>query len=208
MLINLRDMYKEAMNCTGSVNSVTDTEYRLNVDHKAQTIILSFQGSSKFIKDNKLAIDWRDNFKFWVKPYKNMKHTFFVHRGLLEKYQSVRDEIWEVVKDLKHYKMIIVGFSQGGGLTLYAHEDYWFKGFNPESYPFAAPMVFTFWNRKILKERFKKCHTVFNRRDIVPNLPGLIFGFIKYGYKIPLGKWKPTFPWQWYKEHMGYKELI
>ncbi len=201
--------YNEAMSCSGFENKETDTEYRLDINNTDKTITLSFQGSSNFIVDDKLAIDWKQNFNFWHKPYKNMKHTFFVHKGIFLKYKSVQDEIFEKIKDLKHYDMKIYGFSQGGGLTLFAHEDYWFKGFNPTSYPFAAPMVFVFWNSKVLKERFENCHTIYNVNDIVSKAPFWWTGFRKYGKKIKLGKKKLLVPpWKWYEEHMTYRALF
>ena len=71
---NLEQEYKEAMNCTGFVNKKTNTEYRLDIDYENKTVIVSFQGSGS-------KIDWRQNFTFYKKPYKHMKHLFFVHAG-------------------------------------------------------------------------------------------------------------------------------
>ncbi len=206
--MDLKSKWQEAMDCTGFENTETDTEYRLDIDHKAQTIKLSFQGSSRFIRDGKITIDWRQNFDFLKKPYKHMKHIFFVHRGIHNKYQSVRDDIYNKIKDLKDYDMYIFGFSQGGGLDYCAHEDYWYKGFDPITYAFASPRIFGWWNCRILKERFKKFHIVINVNDIVPKLPPVLFGFRHYGIKHKIGKLKITFPWNLAKEHMGYKDLI
>jgi len=202
----MKQAYKEAMNC--NYNNSGDTEYRLDIDHNAKEIVLSFAGSSEFIINGKISLDWRQNFDFLVKPYKHMEHTFFVHRGIYGKYREVRDEIYDKLKGLEDYEMFIYGFSLGGGLTYLAHEDYWFKGFNPTSYAFASPRIFSWWNCGVLKKRFKNLTTVINRNDIVPKVPFRWMGYRHYGKVNMLGKWKVTFPWQWYKEHMGYKELL
>ncbi len=198
--------YNNALNC--NYNNTGDTEYRLDIDHKLKRIELSFAGSSEFIVDGKIGLDWISNFNFMVKPYKHMKYLFFVHRGIHKKYMSVRDEIYEQVKGLIDYTMHIYGFSQGGGIDYSAHEDYWFRGFDPETWAFAPPRAFGWWNSRVLKKRFLKFHVVKNVNDVVPKAPPVIFGFRHYGTIHKLGKWKITFPWQWYKEHMGYRKLI
>ena len=201
----LKQAYKEAMNCTGFVNKETDTEYRLDIDYENKTVIVSFQGSGS-------KIDWRQNFTFYKKPYKHMKHLFFVHAGLFNKYSSVKDEIWSKIIPVLNpdWKIRIYGFSQGGTLASFMHEDakYRLPELDVEGWAFAPAKGFTFWNRKYLKKRFEGLNVVINRRDIVPKLPFWFQGFIHYGHVNKIGKRGISFPWNWYKEHMGYKELI
>ena len=168
--------YKEAMNCSGYINEKTDTEYRLEV--KDKLIILSFQGSSS-------VLDYKQNFTFWKKPYKNMEHLFFVHAGLFNKYKSVQDDIFNIITPLFNpdWKLRIYGFSQGGTLATFAHEDavYRFPKSDIETYAFAPAKGFTFCNRKFLKTRFKNLNTIIVKKDIIPKLPFWFQGFIHYG---------------------------
>lgn len=56
--------------------------------------------------------DWKSNFDFWARPYKNMKEVFYVHKGFRDMWKSVRDEIAKLDFDT------IIGYSQGAALTL------------------------------------------------------------------------------------------
>ena len=200
--MSLQNAYSEAMNCTGYENAVTDTEYRLDIDHKSRTILLSFRGSSGFIKSDRLAIDWRQNFRFWHKAY----GKFYVHRGLFEKYRSVRDVIFNHLKGLETYSLKIYGFSQGGALAVFAHEDFYYHNFIPITVVFANPRVFGFCGSRDLHKRFKGCTIVHNVNDIVPRIP---FIYRHYGTRIKIGKRRLiTFPWRWQAEHMGYRRLL
>lgn len=202
---NLKQAYKEAMNCTGYENKETDTEYRLEINKEIKTVIVSFQGSGS-------KKDWISNFSFWKKPYKQMKKLFFVHAGLFNKYKSVQDDIMnKIIPVLKaDWKVRGYGFSQGAALITFFHEDikYRLPKIDLETYSFAPPKTFTFFNAKFLQTRFETLYTVKNVNDIVPKVPFCWMGFRHYGNIIKLGKWKIVFPWNWVDEHMGYKKLL
>jgi len=203
---DLKQAYKESMNCEGYENKKTDTEYRLEINKETKTVIVSFQGSRS-------VLDWVYNFAFWKKPYKHMKKLFFVHAGLFNKYKSVQDDIMDkIIPVLKpDWKVRGYGFSQGAALITYFHEDikYRLPKIDLETYALAPPKGFTFFNAKFLQTvRFKTLYTVKDISDIVPHLPFWFMGFRHYGNIIKLGKCKIVFPWNWKKEHMGYEKLF
>jgi hypothetical protein len=84
-------------------------------------------------------LDWMQNFTFWKKPYRNMDALFFVHRGIFKKYESVKDELWEYIKEAGAYDYVYrgYGFSQGGTIVGYFHEDSVYRGRLIKSYAFA-----------------------------------------------------------------------
>ncbi len=198
--------YNEAMNCSQYENTVTDTEYRITIDKDLKTISVSFEGSGS-------KLDWKSNFTFWKCPYKEMDKVFFVHSGLFNKYKSVKSTIWSKITPVLNpdWKIEAYGFSQGATLATFFHEDAVFRlpDTDIKTYAFAPAKGFTFINYKFLRVRFKALYTIINRNDIVPKVPLLIQGFIHYGNKIKLGKFKLfLFPWNWVKEHMGYSDLF
>ena len=72
------------------ITSGIDVQYRIEcIDNVAH---LYFQCTSS-------DSDWKHNFDFMVKPYKNMKETWFAHRGFVALWHSVRDEILAKLKD-------------------------------------------------------------------------------------------------------------
>ncbi len=202
----LDQAYAEAMNTKGYINTITDTEYRIDINKDLKIVSVCFEGSGS-------KIDWKQNFSFWQKPYKNMKHTFYVHSGLLNKYKSVNDNIFKIILPFLNpdWKVRGYGFSQGAGLITFFHEDvkYRLPSVDIKTYAFAPPKTFTFINRKFLNTRFETLYTIINKNDIVPKVPFWWMGFIHYGNKIKLGKFKLIVtPWNIVKEHMRYKELF
>lgn len=198
--------WSQSKNTSGYENAETDTEYSINIYPESKTVYLAFQGSRS-------KIDWLQNFNIWIKPYSNMKKIFFVHRGIFLKFKSVVKDIDLVLKPLLDdgYKLEIRGFSQGAGLTVFGHEYFGFH--NPEtklhSVAFAPPRTFSFIGFFTLRKRFKNLEIVINRNDLVSKLPPVVLGYIHYGTKVILGKFKLlVFPWNYVKEHMNYKDLF
>ena len=217
--MNLKQAWQAAMNCKSITESTTDTQYRLDINHEDKIIIVSIQGSVSFQ-------DWIQNFNFIKeivlkfnngKLSKPFKSWFFMHAGFKEKYFSIKDNLHKNIDPLltQGYKLNVFGFSQGASLTVATHEDFWYyldeNNLDQDllhSYAFAPARVFSMWGFWFLKKRFGNLTLIISRRDIVPKVPLVIMGFLHYGKKHKLGKWRPTFPWQWYKEHMSYKEQL
>ena len=173
----------------------TDTEYRYEL--KDGVLFIEFRGSTS-------REDWRQNFRLWAKPYKDMPVKWYAHRGFIAKYKEVRDDILELAQGAEVVQLS--GHSQGGAVALLAIEDIRFN--YPEKLvkciTTGSPRVVWCWNYRKIKNRFNGLIRKVGSRDIVPHLPPWIFGYrhvgkkkvIKNHYKI----------WKFEKNHMKYYE--
>lgn len=97
-----------------------------NVQYKVINSVLYFQCTQG-------VSDWKQNFRFSDEAYSGVS-SFRAHKGFIELWQSVRHEIEALDFDT------IVGYSQGGALAGFAHENYFHrKGFEPMTYTFGCP---------------------------------------------------------------------
>lgn len=137
--------------------------------------------------------DWIKNFDFPHKAYKNGNDVWFCHRGFLNSWKLVRDEIEKRVEEelgktgegvLPIKEIICVGYSHGAALTVLCKEDMEYLFGNRvqiSGYAYACPRVI--WGRipKNVSERIQDIVVINNFGDIVPHLPPLIFGFRNVG---------------------------
>ena len=180
----------------------TDTQWR--VDEYDDHIVINFQYS-------KSKMDWLQNFDILIKPFKRMRHLFFVHRGLFCKWESVKEPIMDrVVSAMANDKEIrIQAYSQGGGIGLDCHEEIYFKynGYQSKTIVFGNPMVFSVFGWRHLKKVFTGVTLVFNGNDWVTKLAGILFGYRHYGNIVYMGNkrrwWKISI-----KDHMTYRENL
>ncbi len=111
-----------------------------NIEFKIENSVLYLQSSREFS-------DWLFNFNFPVVPYKNMKEKFFVHRGFVKAWQSVRDEVMSRVDEFE----VIVGYSHGADVAILAHEDFrYVRGFQPETHLYGASKILFLPSKHIL----------------------------------------------------------
>ncbi len=136
-----------------------------------------------FLQWSNSKADWKNNFDFPAKPYKDMGKKWMCHRGFLKVWKSIKPYVADTIADTTIKKIIVVGYSHGGALAALAHEYVWYnrpdlREEGLESYGFGAPRVFFGWHiSKDLKERWKHFHPIRNCRDIVTHLPPILFGF-------------------------------
>jgi predicted lipase len=150
-------------------NEKTDTEYYIKIlDNVA---FISFQGSTS-------KLDWKQNLDFLQVPYKRMPKKFRVHRGFLNKYKSVRNEIFQKIEQVDSVK--ISGFSQGGALASLLHEDIAFNypGKLLSTVIFSSPRVFSWFTPS---NRFRNLLSIRLNRDIITILPFFLFGYKHVG---------------------------
>lgn len=123
--------------------------------------------------------DWRNNFDFPAKPYREMKDSWFCHRGFLKVWKSIEPYIQADIMDPTVTEIHIVGYSHGGALAQLCHE--YVKFNRPDvivrGLGFGSPRVVWGPMSKEVKERFKGFTVVRNGNDIVTHLPPVIFGF-------------------------------
>ena len=126
--------------------------------------------------------DWKNNFDFPAKPYKDMGATWFCHRGFLKVWKSIEPHVKDAIMDETIIKIVVVGYSHGAAIATLAHEYVWFH--RPdirdaiEGYGFGAPRCYWGFNvKKSLKKRWENFHPVRNDNDIVAHVPPVLFGF-------------------------------
>lgn len=173
--------------------SETDTEWAIK--RGKDYIVITFKGSTS-------NLDWRQNFRFWYAPYKDMPKKWFAHAGFVAKWKSIQPAVMAAVgKAVVRGDFIrFAGYSQGGALAVLAHEDAVFN------YPdtvvttitFGAPRVIAFGHN--IKDRFDELFQFQHRGDLVPHVPPWIFGYHHVGDKVKQGKFSFNFT----KNHMRY----
>ena len=144
--------------------------------------------------------DWRANFAYWRKPYKDMEISYRVHGGFLKCWKMVQDIVIDKVMEkdeegnYKWTRIVVVGYSHGGALAALCHECVWFnredlrEGDALMGYGFEAPRVYAGWYMpKALKERWKNFTVYRNKNDIVTHLPPVLFGFRHVGKMKKIG---------------------
>ncbi len=151
--------------------------------------------------------DWRNNFRFLAipwKPYKDMSHIWFCHRGFLKVWKSIKSYIETEILNTEIKKIEIVGYSHGAAIALLCYE---FAKFNRptievEGVGFGCPRVFWGVVPKALKERIKNFKAVRNGNDIVTHVPPAIFGFRHISELVKIGQTNPI------KDHYAKKYLF
>lgn len=137
--------------------------------------------------------DWKNNFSFPVKPYKDMGTAWQAHSGFVKVWKEIEPNLVTSIQDQEIKQIIIVGYSHGAAIAALAHEYVWFN--KPdlratlETYAFGAPRVF--WGWKIpdnLKERWATYNVIRNGRDAVTYLPPAVFGYHHVGNMIHINK--------------------
>ena len=174
------------------------------VEQIDDTLYIAFQGSAG-------VKDWFHNFWFFKKPYKEMKKTWYVHRGFLCIWKNLEDILLSYIMNESVKHIIVSGFSQGAALTLLCHE--WCVFNRPdldetddiESYGFGQPRVVWGTVPKQVKKRFKNFTFVTCKKDIVTHLPPTLFGFRHIGTRIKVGKKSKH---GWIKSHLNYPEFL
>lgn len=91
-------------------------------------------------------LDWKINFTFPMKPYKNQSKIFFAHRGYVKAWKSCNDNIMEDF--ISSYLLAddfiptIIGWSYGGAMAQLAAEDFFFRtGIKPDLITFGSPKI-------------------------------------------------------------------
>lgn len=134
--------------------------------------------------------DWKNNFDFPAKPYREMKDLWFVHRGFLKVFKTIEPYIEAEVNDPTVKHIVIGGYSHGAALALLCHEYCVFHrpDIAKEIYGagFGCPRVVWGKLNKRLKARFAQFVVIRNCRDLITHLPPWLFGFRHVGkmYKI------------------------
>lgn len=146
-----------------------DVDYNIYVMQEEKKIYLLFFGSNSLM-------DWRINFNFFSKVYKNQKSCLKIHRGFIKAWKSANDvimgELIKLVNEHPDYRVVIAGWSYGGAISILASEDFYFRTLK-------KPILITFGSPKIVPNKKSKdyllscCHSVrqFNQdNDLITKL--------------------------------------
>ena len=158
------------------------------IEAENDTLLIFFEPSDG-------GVDWRMNFAFKKKPYKDMSTEYKVHRGFLKCWKAVEDIVIQKVTELdrdgefRWKKIVTVGYSHGGALAAFCHECVWYyredlrhKEGALVGIGFEAPRIYG--ARKVsaaLGTRWAHFYVIRNYDDIVTKVPPSWFGFCHVG---------------------------
>ena len=162
-------------------------DYAIEID--GDTLYLLFEWSDGLL-------DWIHNFLFPAKPYKSMNNVWFCHRGFLDVWRAMRDEVEHmVICKLKTHprvkNIVCIGYSHGGALALFATEDMEYlygDTLNVTGYGFGAPRVIWGFLHKAVKNRLRRFFVVRNIPDLITHVPPVLMGFRHVGEVIKVGE--------------------
>lgn len=150
------------------------------VERKGGTLRLLFEWSNG-------RTDWRNNLRFLAmptKPYKDMRETWFAHRGFLRVWKVIEPKLAEAIADPAVTRIEIAGYSHGAGVALLCFE--YCKYHRPEipvtGFGFGAPRVVWGPVPKKVRERLEGFVVVRKGGDLVTHLPPALFGYRHIGY--------------------------
>ena len=139
-------------------------------------------------------LDWKHNFMFPVKPYRDMDDKWYCHRGFLKVWKSIEPYLVDQIMSPDVTAINIVGYSHGAAIAQLCYE--YVKFNRPEisvsGIGFGSPRVFWGYARTAVKARFSGFQVVRNGRDIVTYLPPIFFGFRHICELVELGE-----PFSW-----------
>ena len=145
-----------------------------------------------FFEHSNGIVDWRNNFDFPSKAYRDMQNTWHVHRGFLRVWKAAREYLKGPICNKKVKGIVIVGYSHGAALALLCYEFCVFHradiAHNIFGYGFGCPRVVHGHLKRKICERFKRFYVIRNCRDIVTHVPPTLFGFRHVGNIIHIGK--------------------
>lgn len=143
-----------------------------------------------FEKSNGMT-DWKNNFDFPARPYRNMNEgRWFAHRGFVKVWKTIEPHLAEKINNPKIKGIVISGYSHGAAIALLCHEYCKFSrpDLKIESYGFGCPRVVWGWFGKKVKDRFDGFTVVRNCDDIVTYAPPAIFGYRHVGTLLEIGQ--------------------
>ena len=134
--------------------------------------------------------DWKNNFDFPAKPYRDMHNKWYCHRGFLKVWKAIEPHLKDHIMNPKIKWINIAGYSHGGALAQLCYE--YCKFNRPDcsikGHGYGAPrVVWGFLNRHV-KKRFEGFVLVRNKGDIVTHLPPVVFGYRNIGTLLTIGE--------------------
>ena len=181
--INKEELLEKFKKCYNAKYTTVANDASFCVERDGSRLTLLFEKSNS-------NEDWKSNFNFPAKPYRQMKNKWFCHRGFLKVWRSIEPYIEKEIKDTSVTEIDIIGYSHGGAIAGLCYE--YVKFNRPDvvvtGVGFGAPRVLWGFLRKAVKRRFDGFIVVRNGRDIVTHVPPVLFGFRNIGTLKKVGK--------------------
>ena len=182
----LCELFKRCLNAS-YIHTDCGGDYAIEVD--GDTLYLLFECSDG-------AEDWRSNFNFPARAYKNGSDKWFCHRGFLKVWKAMRDDIEEKVRkelnaDSSIEYIVCVGYSHGGAISLFATEDIQYlygESHKVTGYGFGSPRVLWGIVPKAVRNRLRAFKVIRNVPDLVTHVPPVLFGFTHGGEVVKVGR--------------------
>lgn len=180
---NLLKLYNRVLNVGYTTIPGSEASFYFDVVGKRLNI---------FFECSNGKVDWKNNFDFPAKAYREMENKWYVHRGFLRVWKSAREYLKSKILNPNVNEIVITGYSHGAALALLCHEYCVFH--RPEiknnirGYGFGCPRVVFGILGEAVRGRFKQFYVIRNCRDIVTHIPPKIFGFRHVGNMIHIGK--------------------
>jgi triacylglycerol lipase len=160
-----------------------DGDASYSTEREGDTLYIYFEWSNG-------KTDWKNNFDFPAKPYRDMQHKWYAHRGFLRVWKAIEPHLQEQINDASINRFIIGGYSHGAAVALLCHE--YCKFNRPDAvtvgYGYGSPRVVWGFVRKAVKKRFEGFTVIRNSCDIVTRVPPVWLGYRHAGKVEHIGK--------------------
>ena len=180
---NLLNLFKQVLNV--KYTTIPESKASFAYERRDDVLYIFFEHSNGIT-------DWKNNFDFPSKAYRDMENKWYVHRGFLRVWKSAKQYLKEQICNRGIRGIVVVGYSHGAALALLCHE---FCVFNrPDiadnifGFGYGCPRVVHGYLRRKICERFKHFYVIRNCRDIVTHVPPTLFGFRHVGNIVHIGK--------------------
>ena len=149
-------------------------------------VVIAFCGSNS-------KVDWKNNFHFWKRAYKESEIPFNAHSGFLKCWKLIRHEVEDRVRALNPTSITVTGHSYGGAIAVLCSEDmkYCFPDIKINLITFGAPRVIGWRNWKKIKDRWEGARQFRHGADFVTCVPFFAMFFHHVRKRICLGD-RPT----------------
>lgn len=178
--MNLYDAFKE---CLSAAYVEVENACDFCIKREGDVLKIFFECSAE-------KEDWKNNMDFPAKPYKDMEHLWFCHRGFLKVWKSAEPYVAPEIAKEDVRKIEVIGYSHGAAIALLCYEYCIFHrpDIECQGVGFGCPRVFWGFVPKAVKERFKNFKVVRNGKDIVTFVPPVLFGFRHISEIVKIGQ--------------------
>ncbi|ASC71083.1 uncharacterized protein XM38_020330 [Halomicronema hongdechloris C2206] len=164
-----------------------DTEVAVLHDAEEEAVFVVFRGSES-------STDWITNvlFRQQVYPYGDGNSEVKFHRGFMDAYFAVREQLQEVVRGLSSQRIIATGHSLGGALATVAALDLQYNVTSQSNqeisvYSYGSPRVGNRALTESFRGRVPQSYRFVYGRDLITHLPRVWMGYAHVPQEQPLG---------------------